>query len=324
MKDADPKVFLCHSSVDKQLAERIARDLHGKGVTVWYDAWQIQAGDSLRRKIEAGIEGATHFLVLLTPDSVKSEWVQSELDGGLTKKIEGTCRLIPVLAREIKPKDLPPILRSLRCVIVDNYEEGLTQIVNACFNVAVAPPVLRPPDWIRSAGIPESSATPQAQKLALLLCQASQNGLFHDPMLTPDDIRKHLTLTDYELADAADELEAIGWVSLRKALGMGRTGFITISPQPQLFFACDPVEKGTIPGRDARELAGLWVNGTAGGGSLEDAAKQLGWPPRRINPAAAFLSEHGYVDPSKEMGTYPFVYRHARVTARTRRFLAAE
>jgi hypothetical protein len=91
-----PASFLSHSGADAAIAGRLARDLRGQGGDVWYAEWEIKLGDSLRRKIDEGIDRATHFLVLLTPASLKSEWVQTELDAGLVRKISGACQLIPI------------------------------------------------------------------------------------------------------------------------------------------------------------------------------------------------------------------------------------
>src|SRR4029079_16466959 len=90
--------FLSHSTTDASIAEAIAQDLSMNGVKVWYDKWAIKPGESLRRKIDEGIDQATHFLVLVTPASLASEWVQTELDAGLVNRIAGRCRLIPIVS----------------------------------------------------------------------------------------------------------------------------------------------------------------------------------------------------------------------------------
>lgn len=46
-----PSLFLSHSSADKTFVEKLAKDLEGVGVNVWFDKWEIKVGDSLTGKI---------------------------------------------------------------------------------------------------------------------------------------------------------------------------------------------------------------------------------------------------------------------------------
>src|SRR3989338_1725495 len=108
----NPSAFLSHSSADAEMACRLAKDLRDKGIDVWYAEWEIKAGDSLRRKIDEGIDRASHFLVLLSGNSLKSGWVQTELDAGMVKRISGACRLVPILFG-IKDDDVPATLREI-------------------------------------------------------------------------------------------------------------------------------------------------------------------------------------------------------------------
>ena len=53
--DNVPRVYLAHASEDHAtLAKPLAERLMAKGIDVWFDAWEIRAGDSLRRKMEEG------------------------------------------------------------------------------------------------------------------------------------------------------------------------------------------------------------------------------------------------------------------------------
>lgn len=119
-----PTAFLSHSSLDKELVSRLANDLTAAGIAPWYAEWEIKPGDSLRRKVDEGIETASHFLVILTANGLRSEWVQTELDAAMIRRIEGKCRLIPVL-HEIGDNEVPTTLRGRRWVMLNHYEKGL-------------------------------------------------------------------------------------------------------------------------------------------------------------------------------------------------------
>ena len=49
-------VFLSHSGADKDVVREIANRLKSDGVRVWFDEWEIRPGDSIRAKIEDGLE----------------------------------------------------------------------------------------------------------------------------------------------------------------------------------------------------------------------------------------------------------------------------
>jgi hypothetical protein len=144
------------------MAARLATDLRSQGVDVWLDEWEIRPGDSLRRKIDEGIDKASFFLVLLTPESVQSEWVQVELDAGMVKRIRGQCTLIPILLK-IKEGQVPPTLSGISWVRLDNYQDGLRRLIEVCHNVEIKPPLGPKPNHSarqRSIKLPESAFPP--------------------------------------------------------------------------------------------------------------------------------------------------------------------
>lgn len=43
-----PSLFLSHSSADKTFVEKLAKDLEGVGVNVWFDKWEINVAARAR------------------------------------------------------------------------------------------------------------------------------------------------------------------------------------------------------------------------------------------------------------------------------------
>lgn len=72
-------IFLSHSSLDKPLIEGVAFELINEGIDVWLDKWEIENGDFLDEKINRGIKDSFFVVVFLSPNSLKSAWVQKEL-----------------------------------------------------------------------------------------------------------------------------------------------------------------------------------------------------------------------------------------------------
>lgn len=100
------------------MAKPLAVRMRASGIEVWLDEWKIRTGDSLRRKMEEGLQSCTHFLVLLTPRSLPRPWVQTEIDAGFMRAIGGESRFLGI--RIGTPlEDLSPFLRTLRCPEID-------------------------------------------------------------------------------------------------------------------------------------------------------------------------------------------------------------
>lgn len=80
-------IFLSHSSKDKFIVRELARKLSKYGVKSWVDEAEIKIGDSLIQKISEGIKESDFFGVVLTKNSINSEWVKHELNIALNKEI---------------------------------------------------------------------------------------------------------------------------------------------------------------------------------------------------------------------------------------------
>jgi hypothetical protein len=108
------QMFICHRSLDKLLVEPIVSRLQGMGYPIWYDSWNIKPGDSIPQKISAGIDGSTHFVIFLSKNTSRSNWVTKELNTALSLAIDnGKPRIIPVFLDEVGHKSIPTLLREL-------------------------------------------------------------------------------------------------------------------------------------------------------------------------------------------------------------------
>lgn len=101
-------IFLSHNSKDKRSANKLYNHLKLTGIKVWYDEAELYPGDSLIDKIGTAINEVEYLGVLLTPNSVKSEWVKKEVEIALNNEIyERRVIVLPIL---IKRCDFPPFL----------------------------------------------------------------------------------------------------------------------------------------------------------------------------------------------------------------------
>lgn len=94
-KDYD--VFISHATEDKDSIVRpLANALVTLRLRVWYDEFELRIGDSLRRKIDAGLAQSRFGLVVLSHAFFAKNWPQYELDGLVTKEMTGQQVILPI------------------------------------------------------------------------------------------------------------------------------------------------------------------------------------------------------------------------------------
>lgn len=122
-------VFLCHSSQDRKFVERLASDLSANGVDVWFDRWEIKVGDSVVAKISEGICSHDYLAIILTPNSVRSKWVQLELNVALMKELDKQqVVVLPILAEACT---MPPLIAEKRYAnFTGEYYSGLIDLLS--------------------------------------------------------------------------------------------------------------------------------------------------------------------------------------------------
>lgn len=90
-------VFVSHASEDKDdFVRPLVHELTNLTLNVWYDEFELQIGDSLRRSIDAGISQSKYGLIILSPAFIAKNWTQYELDGLITLQVNGNKSILPV------------------------------------------------------------------------------------------------------------------------------------------------------------------------------------------------------------------------------------
>ncbi len=90
-------VFISHATEDKAAVVRpLAIELKNKGLSVWYDEFELKIGDSLRRKIDNGLAKSNFGIVVISRDFIKKGWTNYELDGLITRAVTGEQQLLPI------------------------------------------------------------------------------------------------------------------------------------------------------------------------------------------------------------------------------------
>jgi hypothetical protein len=90
-------VFISHAAEDKEAVVRpLAVALAERGLAVWYDEFELKVGDSLRRRIDAGIARSRFGVVVVSTSFFAKSWPQYELDGLVTMAISGKQVILPL------------------------------------------------------------------------------------------------------------------------------------------------------------------------------------------------------------------------------------
>jgi hypothetical protein len=204
-----PRAFICHASEDKPLARQIAEDLMKNGIDTFFDEWEIGPGDSIRQKIDVGLANCTHFMVLLTPQSLPKPWVNSEIDAGFLRKLEGNCEFIPI-RYEMSVDSLPPLLRTMFSPALTDYENSLKALVAHVHGARKKPAIGPVPKIIAQSSKGLTGLSPAAEAIVRYAVEHSENGSSSDPQFSPQLVRDITGLTDDDIVEAADELKARG------------------------------------------------------------------------------------------------------------------
>jgi hypothetical protein len=89
--------FISYSSRDEALAQCLHADLQNKGVRCWFAPEDLKIGDEFRSRIDESIQGYDRLLLILSESSVKSRWVQKEIETAFEKEAkENRIVLFPV------------------------------------------------------------------------------------------------------------------------------------------------------------------------------------------------------------------------------------
>jgi TIR domain len=117
-------VFVSYSDPDKHEARIIFDKLERERLKVFLAEKSIQAGEIWEEKIKEALKACRSFWILITPNSLRSEWVITEWAAAwaLDKKI------VPILLR-CKPEDLPKRLQAYHCIDFHNIDHAISTIV---------------------------------------------------------------------------------------------------------------------------------------------------------------------------------------------------
>ena len=89
--------FISYSTKDQEFAHRLHADLQAMGVRCWFAPDDLKIGDRFRQRIHESIRDYDKLMVVLSANSIHSEWVEKEVETAFEKeRKQKTTVLFPI------------------------------------------------------------------------------------------------------------------------------------------------------------------------------------------------------------------------------------
>ncbi len=120
------QVFISHSARDADWARSFAQSLKERGVSVWFDEFDVSPGESLRDALESGLRDSDVLVALLDEESPLRPNLFFELGAaiGMGK------RVVPIVPKGVDASVLPLDFRLRRYLIRDSPEQTAEELSN--------------------------------------------------------------------------------------------------------------------------------------------------------------------------------------------------
>jgi hypothetical protein len=115
--------FISYSTKDQDFADRLYADLQAKHVRCWFAPHDVQAGRKLHEQIDEAIRIYDKLLLLLSPASINSEWVRTEIAKARKREVRENRRMLfPLRLIEFD------VLRDWECFDADAGKDSAREI----------------------------------------------------------------------------------------------------------------------------------------------------------------------------------------------------
>lgn len=113
-------IFLSYRSTDKEAAQRLRNSLEKRGAHVWLDKDQIRPGGRFAEALETGLATSRAVGILVTPESLASNWVKNEYYRALSLNAADELQLIPLV---FGGAELPGFMKDRHWIDFQHEEE---------------------------------------------------------------------------------------------------------------------------------------------------------------------------------------------------------
>ncbi len=86
--------FISYSTKDQPFADRLHADLQAKGVRCWFAPHHISGGKKLHEQVDEAIRFYDRLLLILSVNSIESEWVKTEIAKARKREVREERRML--------------------------------------------------------------------------------------------------------------------------------------------------------------------------------------------------------------------------------------
>ena len=119
------RVFLSYNKANVVVARSVGAHLSLAGVEVWFDEWEIKAGDSILGRLNEGLRGFDAFLLLWSAQASRSAWVGQELNSAIMRALNDTTNRTRVIPCRLDITPLPPLVEDRQAVDFSDRQRGI-------------------------------------------------------------------------------------------------------------------------------------------------------------------------------------------------------
>jgi hypothetical protein len=120
------QVFLSFAHSDKADAAAISAAIERAGARVWTADLELRPGEDFLNAVERGIAECDTYVLMLTPEFLRSAWCMYELGFLLSEQKSNGAAVIPILGGDTAAKSLPTVLRKFP--VIDGSRMAATEI----------------------------------------------------------------------------------------------------------------------------------------------------------------------------------------------------
>ena len=125
------QLFISYSRKDTEFAQRLTESFAAQNMEAWVDWQDIPPSVDWMKEIQMGIEQADIFLLIVSPDSIRSDICAQEVEHAM---LNGK-RMIPVIVRDVDAKEVPTAITHLNWIFFsrpqDKYGDAFEKLINA-------------------------------------------------------------------------------------------------------------------------------------------------------------------------------------------------
>ncbi len=126
----DPRqVFICHSGQDAEFAHKLGEELQQNGWPVWIAPESVHPGEKWVEAINRGLEESGKFILILTPNALRSRWVELETDLAIQLERSSYIQFFSLL---VEPCEPPLLWKAFQWIdFHQHYADGFSLLMSA-------------------------------------------------------------------------------------------------------------------------------------------------------------------------------------------------